>query len=57
MQTKTSTFTLFEEKKHSVRYNCPVDDAIASSIYVSKVILGPKPYPQTLKLTLEVPNV
>lgn len=53
MNAKT-TFKLFEEKKHSVRYNADKNDemAVATTIYVNKSAL-PKPYPKTIIVTVE----
>lgn len=64
MQTKTAIYDIGEEKKHSVRYeergdpkesdNEAIRNSIAGTIYVRKTALGSKPYPRTLKMTLEV---
>lgn len=52
MTPTTVILDLGEEKKHSVRYNSRLRDAPVSSLYVGKSIL-PKPFPQTLKITIE----
>lgn len=58
MQTKTAVYDIGEEKKHSVRYEERDPgtnfDSIVRTLYVAKTALGAKPYPRTLKLTLEV---
>lgn len=50
---KTNIFLIGDEKKHSVVYNCTDADALARSIYVNKIALGPKPYPAVLEITMK----
>lgn len=64
MQTKTQVFEIGEEKKHSVRYeeigakgesdSEAIANSITGTIYVRKTVLGSRPYPRKLKMTLEV---
>lgn len=54
-KSRSSLFTLREEKKHSVRYDALSDsdtDDVATSIYVSKSVLS-RPYPKRIRLTVE----
>lgn len=42
---------IYEEKKHSVRYNAKDEDAACSSVYIAKSAL-PKPFPKELVVTI-----
>jgi len=47
----TVTLVMNSEKRHSVRYDAVGDDPALTSAYIMKHSL-PKPYPQTVKVTL-----
>jgi len=54
MPTILTTNLIFqEEKKHSIRYVTELTKDAVSSVYVMKTVLGKKPWPQAIKLTLE----
>ncbi len=52
-ETCTTQLKFFEEKKHSIRYVSVKDKDVVSSVYVMKAELGSKPWPTSIKLTLE----
>lgn len=49
---QTIIMELYEEKKHSIRYNAKEKDAALASIYVSKTFLG-REKPEELTVTIE----
>lgn len=51
----TQELELYEDKKHSVRYNAlkADQDPIVTSIYIMKGRL-PRPFPKKIKLNIEV---
>ena len=57
METTNAIFELYEEKKHSVRYNevGEMGDKVkvAASIYFSKNLLDLPPWPEKIKITVE----
>lgn len=55
MEKTSKVFEIYDEKKHSVRYN-EVDDgkpSVASSIYFSKELLGRGTLPMKIRITVE----
>jgi hypothetical protein len=45
-----------EQKKHSVRYNSTVNDAVIRSVYIMKTAFPKGVYPEQVTLKLEVPD-